>query len=170
MTLPAQKIAEKPAASEERSMLSFVPAGLARSIAEYVAASVPGAALLFAFFVLALIAKLAIKNDLLAFAFLPVICIMPVLSGAVSTLVLEKIRSKPLTLQRGATVGAASGLSGSLLSAVLLGAGSLANFVQPFGSGITGILLAAALLAIVAIDTLLSALGGALVVKFIKDM
>jgi hypothetical protein len=141
-----------------------------RSIAEYLAASLPGAALLFAFFALAEIANWVIKGGLVVVAFLPVICIMPILSGVVSTLALEKIRGKPLTLQRGAMVGAAAGLSGSLLSAVLLLALALVNVIQPFGSGITGILLAAALLAIVLMDALLGALGGALVVKFIKEM
>ena len=166
--------AKQPTAEEQESLLSFVPAGTARSVAEYIAAMIPGAILLFAFFLAAEAAMIFIgqgTSSMLSFAFLPVICIMPVLSGVVSTLILEKLRKKPLTMQRGAMVGAAAGLAGALVSAVMLGLLHLfTRYKTPLGITIPGIFLLVALLVIVVIDAVLGALGGALVVKFIKEV
>lgn len=150
-------------------MLSFVPVGYARSIAEYIAAVIPGALLLFIFFIAAESAMVLIKEDILAVVFIPVVCIMPILSGAVSTLVLEKLRKKPLTLKRGAMVGAAAGLAGALVAAFALVVMSLLTKQSPFGSIIKDLLVYVALMAILAVDTVLGALGGAAVVKFIKQ-
>ena len=141
-----------------------------RSIAEYFAATLPGAILLFAFFLAAEMAGIVLKNDLLAIAFLPVVCIMPILAGVVSTLVLEKLRNKPLSIQRGAMVGAAAGLAGSAVSALTLFVLDFAIKAHPFGAGITGLALFVALAIIVVMDAILGALGGAIVVKFIKDV
>ena len=163
--MPAQKQASP---SDEESILSFVPAGIGRSIVEYIVASIPGAFLLLIFFLAAEGALILVKDDVLAVIFLPVVCIMPLLCGAVSTLVLEKLRKKALTLQRGAIAGMVAGFFGSLFSAIILGAASFLTKQPPFGSALSGLLVYAALLAIVAIDTVLSALGGALVVKFVK--
>ena len=154
--------------SDEESVLSFVPAGIGRSIVEYIVASIPGLLLLLIFFAAAEGAMILIKDDVLAVVFLPVVCIMPLLSGAVSTLVLEKLRNKQLTIQRGATVGAAAGLFGSFFSAIILAIVQLAMNQSPFGGIVSGLLVYVALLAIIGIDTVLGALGGALVVKFIK--
>ena len=167
--------AKQPAEGEaDRSMLSFIPAGMPRSVAEYLVAAVAGAVLLFAFF---LLAEMAIylfnstgQNALISIVFLPVICIMPVISGAVGTLILEKLRSKPLTLQRGAMVGAASGLAGASVSAVMLFALDMLAKIHPFGSGITGVILLVVLVPVVVIGTVEGALGGALVVKFVKEI
>jgi len=150
-------------------MLSFVPVGMPRSIAEYIAAVIPGAILLFVFFIAAESAMVLIKEDILAVVFIPVVCIMPILSGAVSTLVLEKLRKKPLTLQRGAMVGAAAGLAGALISVLALAILGMLLKQSPFGGFIKDLLVYVALLAILAIDTVLGALGGAAVVKFIKQ-
>ena len=151
-------------------MLSFVPVGIPRSIAEYIAAVIPGAILLFVFFIAAESAMVLIKEDILAVVFIPVVCIMPILSGAVSTLVLEKLRKKPLTLQRGAMVGAAAGLAGALVSTLALAVVGLLLKQSPFGGFIKDLLVYVALLAILAIDTVLGAVGGAAVVKFIKQV
>ena len=79
-------------------MLSFIPAGAPRSIVEYLLAVIPGAVLLFAFFVAAAaLVYFMTGNQLVTFSYLPVVCIMPILAGLVSTLVLEKLRRKPLT-------------------------------------------------------------------------
>lgn len=161
----------KPATSqpEDFSMLSFVPSGMARSVAEYLVAALPGAILLFAFFVAAEAAVFVGPN--LNIAFLPVTCIVPLLSGVVSTLVLEKLRKKPLTFQRGALIGAAAGFVGAFTSALLLLIISFALPAKPpMGPGITGLVLYVALLAIVAIDTVISAVGGVIVIKFLKDI
>ena len=151
-------------------MLSFIPAGMPRSIAEYAVAAIAGAVLLFAFFLLAEMASLLFKSDIIAIVFLPVICIMPIISGAISTLLLEKLRSKPLTLQRGAMVGAASGLAGAAVSAAMLFTLDMLAKIHPFGAGITGIVLLAALAPVVLVGIVEGALGGALVVKFVKEI
>ena len=160
---------QKQSASDEDSALSFVPAGMPRSIAEYIAALIPGALLLFIFFVGAeAVMMLLPGQDILSVIFLPVVCIMPILAGAVSTLALEKLRSKPLTLKRGAVVGLAAGLVGALFSAVALTVIQLLTQKPPFGSFLSGLLVYVVLLVIIVIDAILGALGGALVVKFIK--
>lgn len=161
--------APKQPQEEQESMLSFIPAGIGRSIAEYLAALIPGAVLLFAFFLAAEGAVIVFpEQGFMTLAFLPVACIVPLLSGVVSTLVLEKLRKKPLTVQRGAMAGAAAAFSGALFSAILL---VVVKFVgkAPFGSFVTGWLTYVVLLIIIVIGTVLGALGGALVVKFIKE-
>lgn len=174
-------VAKQPTAEEQESMLTFVPAGTGRSVAEYIAAMIPGAVLLFAFFLAAEAAMVALGcanpnncptgGSILPVAFVPVICIMPILAGVVSTLILEKLRKKPLTMQRGATVGAAAGLAGALVSAVLIMIVHLfTSYKQPLGIALPGLFLAVAMLVVVVIDAVLGALGGALVVKFIKDV
>lgn len=173
VNLPVQKQqTQSQAASqkEEESLLSFVPKGIARSIAEYIAALLPGSILLFAFFVAAEVAVLFLPGgDLLAASFLPVICIMPLLSGVVSTLVLEKLRNKQLTIQRGAMVGAAAGFIGAAVSVVMLAAAALLFQKYAFGSAFGGILFYVILLVVLALETILGAVGGAAVVKFIKE-
>ena len=161
---------QAPAEGADQSMLSFVPAGMPRSVAEYAVAAIAGAVLLFAFFLLAEMAGLLFKSDIIAIVFLPVICIMPVISGAISTLLLEKIRSKPLTLQRGAMVGAAAGLAGAAVSAVMLFALDMLAKIHPFGAGITGVILMVVLVPVVVIGAVEGALGGAIVVKFVKEI
>jgi hypothetical protein len=151
-------------------MLSFLPEGIPRSIGEYFVAHIPGSILLFAFFLAAELAVIYVKVDTIAAAFIPVICIMPLISGLVSTLVLEKLRSKPLTFQRGALAGALACLAGSSLSAMMLLVVQLVLHKAPLGGLVGGLLFYAALVAIVVIDTILGALGGVLLVKFIKDI
>lgn len=169
--LPAQKPASPNDKPQDQSMLSFIPAGMARSIAEYLVAAAAGAIPLFAFFALAQVTRAVFQTiDLIGLAFVPVICIMPIIAGAVGALVLEKLRSKPLTMQRGAMVGAAAGLAGSFVSIVMLAAASVLLGTSPFGFGIVGLVLYALLVAVVGIDLVLGALGGALVVKFVKEV
>jgi hypothetical protein len=149
--------------------LSFIPAGVPRSIAEYVISAIPGALLLFGFFLASESAVVFLGGNTMAVTFLPVICLMPLLSGAISSLVLEKIRSKLITYQRGALVGAFSGFVGSLVSVLLLMAVFLLG-KKPFGTVLDSTpLVVAALFIIIAMDTLLAALGGAIAVRFLKD-
>ena len=171
--MPAQKPQpqQSPQKEEDESLLSFIPKGMPRSIAEYLAALLPGSILLFSFFLAAEVAVVFLPGgDLLAAAFLPVICIMPLLCGVVSALVLEKLRKKPLTIQRGAMVGAAAGLIGALVSVILLAVVALVFKKYAFGTALVGILFYLVLLVVLAIETILGALGGAALVKFIKDV
>ncbi|HIH19052.1 TPA: hypothetical protein HA225_03670 [Candidatus Micrarchaeota archaeon] len=174
VNLPARTTQVQPSSpkEEEESMLSFVPKGMPRSIAEYLAALLPGSILLFAFFVAAEVAVIFLgegNGNLLALSFLPVICIMPILSGVVSTLVLEKVRNKQLSVKRGAMVGAAAGFVGAFVSVILLSAVALFADKYAFGSALTGVFFYVALLPIIAVETVLGALGGAAVVKVIKE-
>lgn len=141
-----------------------------RSIAEYLASIIPGAALLFVFFLAAEGSTLFFgENSLMAATFLPVVCIMPILSGVVSALALERLRAKPLTLQRGALIGFAAGFTGALLSALMLGLVKVALQTPPFGAFLqSGWLSLAAIIAIVLLDSVLAALGGAVASKVIK--
>jgi hypothetical protein len=176
MGVAVQKTQPQNASGEKEveSMLSFIPAGLGRSVAEYLVALIPGSVLLFVFYLAAESGVLFLgsgKSDLLAASFIPVICILPVLCGVVATLVLEKLRKKPLTLQRGATVGAAAGLAGALVSVLMLAVIALLfSDKYPLGETVgKGILFYVVLLVVLVIETVLGALGGALVVKFIKE-
>jgi len=172
--LPAQKQAAQREEKDDKgsggSLLSFVPEGMPRSVAEYLVALLPGAVLLFAFFLAAELAVVFIGGPLLSLAFLPVICVMPILAGVVSTLMLEKIRHKPLTLQRGAIVGGAASLLGAFVSIVMLIAIDVAVRKPPFGDAVTGIALYILLLFIVAFEGVLGALGGALVARFVHEV
>ncbi len=154
----------------QESMLSFVPEGIPRSVAEYVVSAIPGALLLIVFFLATQgIMLMGLSGMVLTVIFVPVVCVVPALAGAISTLVLERLRQKPLTFQRGAMVGAAASILGSLLSSLLLGGIYLATHKPTFGIALPGVITLFALLAIVVVDGVLGALGGALVVKFIKE-
>jgi len=148
-------------------MLSFIPEGMLRSIVEYLVALIPGSALLFAFFIAAQLMVIML-GDALAVSYFLAACIMPVLAGVVSTLVLERLRKKPLTMQRGAMVGAAAGIFGAAVSSFALIAVSVLAKKAIFGTMLSGLLAYAVLAVIVLIDAILGALGGVAVVKFLK--
>ena len=166
----------KPLISEPRKssqqpkpLLSFLPAGRIRSVAEYLVAAAAGAILLFLFFMASEAAVLLMRDTpLMPITFVPVICLLPILAGALAAIALEKLRAAQIGIKRGAAVGALSGFFGALVSSVPLLALDLLN-MSPLGEALaaTPIVLAVLLVTIV-LDTLLSALGGALVVKFIS--
>ncbi|MEM2137921.1 MAG: hypothetical protein QW568_02440 [Candidatus Anstonellaceae archaeon] len=161
-----QQPQQKPQESE--SMLSFVPEGILRSIVEYLAALIPGSALLFAFFIAAQLMVIML-GDVLAVSYFLAACVMPVLAGVVSALVLERLRKKPLSMQRGAMVGAAAGIFGAAISSVALITVSVLAKKAIFGAILPGLLAYAVLAVIVLMDTILGALGGVIVVKFLKE-
>jgi hypothetical protein len=151
-------------------VLSFLPAGKARSAVEHLAAACVGALLLFLFFMASEVAVLFMPDTpLMPVTFVPVICLLPVLAGALAAIVFEKLRKAQIGIRRGALVGAIAGFFGSAFSAFILLALSLLGR-PPFGEALSSTLIVAAVLLIsVAIDTILAALGGALVVKFTSD-
>ena len=151
-------------------MLSFIPSGIARSIGECLVAMVPGAILLFIFFAVAEGALYFTKSDMISILFLPVVCLLPIFAGMASALALEKVRNRPLSFKAGAVAGMLAGFCGALVSSVMLGALTFLNQL-PFGAMVSDkLIIAVALLLIIAVDTVLGALGGAIVVKFIKDL
>lgn len=159
-----------PSHTGSTSLFSFVPEGVPRSIVEYMASAIPGAILLFAFFVASESAVVFLGGDAMVVTFLPVVCLIPILAGMVSALVLEKVRAKPLSFKRGALLGAAAGLLGTLISSAMI----LVVFLvgkKPFGS-IAGdlVMVLITIVFVIGIGTILSALGGAIAVKFIKEI
>lgn len=161
--------------SPKASAFSFIPEGLPRSIAEYLASALVGAILLFAFYVASESTLIFTGEDMMAFTFLPVVCLMPVLAGAVASLVLERIRQKEITLRKGALVGAASGLISAAFSTVLflllfLVSSQASAKLKPFDGSIADpLIMLLALLASAAFDIALAAAGGALAAKFIRE-
>ena len=138
-----------------------------RSAAEHLAASIVGALLLLIFFMAAEAAVQLMKDTpLMSITFVPVICLLPVLAGALAVIVFEKLRKAPMGMKRGALVGALAGFFGSLASALPIIILAVLN-MNPLGDMLPSTLMVAlVLLATIGIDTLLAAIGGALVVKF----
>jgi hypothetical protein len=105
-------------------------------------------------------------TPLMPITFVPVICLLPILSGALAAIALEKLRTASIGIKRGALVGALSGFFGALVSSVPLLVLDLLN-MNPLGDALASTpIVAGVLLITIGLDTLLSALGGALVVKF----
>ena len=158
------------APAPEKPVLSFLPAGKPRSIAEHLVAALAGALLLFLFFMASELAvRFMADIPLMSVTFVPVICLLPVLAGALAAIVFEKLRKAQPGIKRGAAVGALSGFFGSLLSSFVLFVLSLLN-MKPFGDAISSTLMVFAVLVVtIGVDTILAALGGALVVKFTSE-
>ncbi len=148
-------------------MLSFLPAGKIRSLVEHLLAAAAGAILLFLFFMASEMAVLFMRDTpLMSITFVPVICLLPVLAGALAAIVFEKLRKAPLGIKRGALVGALAGFFGALVSSVPLLALDLMN-MNPLGDALASTpIVVAVLFVTIGLDTILAALGGALVVKF----
>ena len=151
-------------------MLSFLPAGRIRSVAEHLVAAKVGGLLLFLFFMASELAVLFMSDTpLMSITFVPVICLLPVLAGALAAIVFEKLRKVQPGIKRGAAVGTLAGFCGSMMSAIILSILALLG-KQPLGSSLSSPVMAIAVLLIsVVIDTILAALGGALVVKFTSE-
>ena len=148
-------------------MLSFLPAGRIRSVVEHLVAAVVGAFLLFLFFMASEAAVLFMADTpLMPITFVPVICLLPILAGALAVIVFEKLRKAPLGIKRGALVGALAGFFGSFVSSVPIIILAIMN-KNPMGEMLSSTLMVVAVLFVtIGLDTLLAAIGGALVVKF----
>ncbi|MEM4554329.1 MAG: hypothetical protein QXT25_00570 [Candidatus Anstonellaceae archaeon] len=152
----------------DESMLSFVPAGMPRKIAEYLVSSLLGAMVLAGFFAVSELSVLLFpKNNFISLMFLPIVCAMPFVVGALAALVLEKIKKRPITIKQAAIAGSLAGFLGSSFSAMFLAASwFLFPKVAPFGESIPQLLSLLLLPLIVFIDTLLAAVGAVIVAKF----
>jgi len=135
---------------------------------EYFISILVGGLIIVLFFIAPSILSILLKSDTLSLLFLPILCLIPLVAGAVSALVFEKIR-KFIFFKEAAIVGALSGLSGSVFSAFILLLFYLLLKIAPFGSFLGGILFFVFLFAIVGISTILGALGAVLIIKFLKD-
>ncbi|MFA6907776.1 MAG: hypothetical protein WC263_03025 [Candidatus Micrarchaeia archaeon] len=148
-------------------MLSFLPAGRARGAAEHLIAAIVGALLIFIFFMVSEAAVQLMKDTpLMSITFVPVICLLPVLAGALAVIVFERLRRSQPGMKRGALVGGLAGFFGASASAVPLIALAVLN-KNPLGDMLSSSLLVVlVMLATICLDTLLAAAGGAIVVKF----
>jgi hypothetical protein len=154
----------------EKPTLSFISHDKIRKVAEFIIAAKVGALLLFLFFMASELAVFFMKDTpFMAVTFVPVICLLPLLAGALAAIVLEKLRKAQPSIKAGAFVGFLAGFCGSLFSSFILAVLSVLN-MKPFGDSLSSQLIVFAILMItIGIDTVLGALGGALVVKFTSD-
>ena len=136
-------------------------------MAEHLVAAFVGALLLFLFFMASEAAVLFMADTpLMPITFVPVICLLPILAGALAVIVFEKLRKASMGIKRGALVGALAGFIGSFVSSVPLIVLAILN-KNPMGEMLSSTLMVVAVLVItIGLDTLLAAIGGALVVKF----
>jgi hypothetical protein len=167
---PIAKPAPAQSSTHEKPALSFISNERIRKIAEFIVAAKVGALLLFLFFMVSELAVFFMKDiPFMPVTFVPVICLLPALAGALAAIVLEKLRKAQIGIKAGALSGALAGFCGSLISSIILVVLSVLN-MKPFGDALSSTLLVFAILLVtVGIDTILGALGGALVVKFTSD-
>ena len=148
-------------------MLSFIPAGKIRSIVEHLVAAFVGALLLFLFLMASeAVVQLMSGTPLMPIIFVPVICLLPLLAGALAVIVFEKLRMAPMGIKRGALIGALAGFFGASVSSVPILVLAIMN-MNPLGEMLASTLMVVLVLFItIGLDTLLAAIGGVLVVKF----
>ena len=152
-------------------VFSFVPFGIARDLVEVVAASVPGAAILFFFMFAVGVPTILTNSNWFAAPYIPVTCLLPLVVGMVSPLALEWLRaSAPVSLKKGVLCSLLSGLAGSTLSvASIFIASMLAGSNNPFGPSIKGLPMQFVVsVAIIGLAAALSTVGGAVLMLFIK--
>lgn len=176
-------MAEKPAQpaekAEPRQFFSFIRQPLLRKIVEIIISAIPGALIFFIFLVgtgaLNIFSNLSPEgtNGVFAATYVPVICILPFVVGVIGPLVLERIRGETrLSMKSSVIVSFLSGFFGSVLGALVLVISSLATSnLKPFGEFITDPLyLAGAFIALVVVTSILSTIGGALIVVLLNKV
>lgn len=152
-------------------VFSFVPYGIMRDAVELLASALPGAIILFLFMVGVGIPTILTNSNWFAAPYIPVTCLLPLVVGMVSPLVLEWARATSLvSLRRGIACSLLSGLIGSILSVIVLFATSaISGLFNMFGPSASGLLPQLVLsVAIIALSTALSTVGGAVLVLFIQ--
>lgn len=156
-----------------KSVLSFIPAGMPRDLSEIFVSGIPGAFVLALFILGTAVLNIIFGSNspLFAATYLPVVCLLPLVVGIVAPLVLERVRGVDvLSLRRSIAASFLSGMLGSLLGAFLLIISGVAvPSAKPFGSALTGLPTELVLvLVLVFISTVLSAIGGAILVMFLS--
>ncbi len=164
-------------ASEPKPVLSFLPAGLVRTLAEVLVTSIPGAILQFFFIIAA--AGLNIwsssgtsSDGMYALVYLPVVCLLPLVVGTVSTLVYERVRGMHGLHLKGSVLSSAmAGMLGSIFGALVIIIAGLAMNVHPLGSAVKDpIILVGISILIIVISTVLSGLGALIVSGVLNKM
>lgn len=175
ISLPPQSSQKAPAFQQEakhfqKPVLSFLGNPMLIRIAEYAISTFSGAFLLFMFFMLSEASVFFIKDSpYIAITFVPTICLLPLLSGALAVVILEWLRKQQVDVKHGIILGLASGFAGSSMAFAVLGLLSLLN-VKVFGGFVSSPIISIGLLAAsIVISTFLGALGGAITAKFISE-
>ena len=158
-------------------MLRFLPGGLVRTISEVLVTSIPGAILQFFFIVAAAGLNIwsAISNPgdgPYALVYLPVVCLLPIVVGTVSTLVYERVRGMHAMHLKGSVVSSAmSGFLGSFMGALVIIIAGVAMKVEPLGTSINGpVAVIGVSLLIIAFSTIFAALGAMIVSGVLNKM
>ncbi len=165
-------------AGAAKPLLMFLPAGPARSVGEIVVSAIPGGILQFIFIVLA--AGLNIwgaqsnGNELYAAVYLPVVCLLPLVVGAISALVLERVRGLSMLQVKGGMIAAAvAGLVGSLLGAIVIIATGMLKIAggKPLGASFTDVTYLVALPIVMAfVAMVMAAIGAALATVIVSRL
>lgn len=152
-------------------VFSILPFGIVRDSVEILASSVPGAAILFIFMVAVGIPTVYTNSNWFAAPYIPVTCLLPIVVGMISPLALEWVRAAAaVSLRRGVACSLLSGLFGSMLSVTVIFTVSVVNGTyNPFGPAVGGLVSQAVVsVMIICLATALSAVGGAVLMLFIK--
>lgn len=159
-------------------LFKFIPNPILKKAVEVLFSSIPGGAIFFVFIIatgiLNIFSSSAGPNNIFAATYLPVVCILPIVIGVIGPLILEKVRDRhTLSLRGSVAVSFVSAFFGSFLGALtLLITGLVGEGFRPFGGVFEPILgtpgLIVAFLLIVAISTVLSTIGGAIIVVLLN--
>ncbi len=167
----AKKQDAKPKKRYDFGLLWFLHRGALRSALEIALSALPGAAIISVF--LLAVGGLTINFNTNGFAasYIPVVCLLPVVLGIISPLILERIKGEEhVSLKSGILSAALSGFAGSAGGVlILLIFGMLNSSARPFGPSVVGLPYQLALeFFVVLLSTALSAAGGAILVVFIQ--
>lgn len=155
-------------AGASRPLLSFLPAGPARGFGEIIVSAIPGGALQFIFIVSAAALNIwgaqSMGNELYAAVYLPVVCLLPLVVGAISALVLERVQgTSTLNVKGGMLAAALAGLVGALVGAIVIMATGLLKVGKPLGASFNDVTYLVALpLVMAAVAMVMAAIGAAL--------
>lgn len=158
---------DRQAAGIGKPMLGFLPAGIIRKGGEILLSASFGSVLQF-FFVLVVAgvnASMGGADGTLALAYIPVVCLLPLVVGTISTLVYERVKGVHVASIRGSAITAAlAAMSGSFLGSLVVVILSIVMpSLKPFGPAITGPVMIAGLCALIVIISTVLAIFGAVV-------
>ncbi|MFA5107983.1 MAG: hypothetical protein WC492_00405 [Candidatus Micrarchaeia archaeon] len=164
-------------AATTEGVFKFISNSTLRKSVEVLVSAIPGAVVLFLFIlgtgILNIYTNLAAANEIFAATYLPVICLLPLVIGVIGPLILEKVRNATeLSLRASVLTAFLSGFFGSFFGGLTLIIAGFAEF-KPFGGILSDVLPGAgrmlfASFLLVIISTVLSTLGGALIVILLK--
>ena len=159
-------------------LLVFLPAGPARSAGEIIASAIPGGVLQFVFIVAAAGLNIwgaqSAGNELYAAVYLPVVCLLPLVVGAISALVLERVQGTSTLHVKGGMISAAvAGLVGGLIGGIVIMATGLLKIGggKPLGASFVDVTYLVALPLVMAVVAMvMAAIGAALATVIVSRL